>query len=103
MIGAKPPRHIPRWLARIVAGEHMVVHDDGESRGIEREGAARAWMAARSRFVEAGFRRGPGVGGLGALAPIYLNSQSRPTPAFDPPLASTPAWSRTWRVTSKFK
>ena len=25
MIGAKPPRHIPRWLARIVAGEHMVV------------------------------------------------------------------------------
>ena len=25
MIGAKPPRRIPRWLARIVAGEHMVV------------------------------------------------------------------------------
>jgi 2-alkyl-3-oxoalkanoate reductase len=25
IIGAKPPRHIPRWLARIVAGEHMVV------------------------------------------------------------------------------
>ena len=25
MIGAKPPRHIPRWLARILAGEHMVV------------------------------------------------------------------------------
>jgi nucleoside-diphosphate-sugar epimerase len=25
MIGAKPPRHIPRWLARIVAGEPMVV------------------------------------------------------------------------------
>jgi nucleoside-diphosphate-sugar epimerase len=25
MIGAKPPRHIPRWLARFVAGEHMVV------------------------------------------------------------------------------
>lgn len=25
MISAKPPRHIPRWLARIVAGEHMVV------------------------------------------------------------------------------
>jgi nucleoside-diphosphate-sugar epimerase len=24
MIGAKPPR-IPRWLARIVAGEHMVI------------------------------------------------------------------------------
>ncbi len=25
IIGAKPPRRIPRWLARIVAGEHMVV------------------------------------------------------------------------------
>ncbi len=25
MIGAEPPRRIPRWLARIVAGEHMVV------------------------------------------------------------------------------
>jgi nucleoside-diphosphate-sugar epimerase len=25
MIGAKPPRRIPRWLARIVVGEHMVV------------------------------------------------------------------------------
>ena len=25
MIGAKPPRHIPRWLARLVVGEHMVV------------------------------------------------------------------------------
>ena len=25
MIGAKPPRHIPLWLGRFVAGEHMVV------------------------------------------------------------------------------
>jgi nucleoside-diphosphate-sugar epimerase len=25
MIGAKPPRRIPRWLARFLAGEHMVV------------------------------------------------------------------------------
>lgn len=25
MIGARPPRRVPRWLARIVAGEHMVV------------------------------------------------------------------------------
>ena len=24
MIGAKPPRRIPRWLARLAAGEHMV-------------------------------------------------------------------------------
>jgi nucleoside-diphosphate-sugar epimerase len=25
MVGAKPPRRIPRWLARFLAGEHMVV------------------------------------------------------------------------------
>ena len=24
MLGARPPRHIPKWLARIVAGEHLV-------------------------------------------------------------------------------
>lgn len=24
MLGARPPRHIPKWLARIVAGEHIV-------------------------------------------------------------------------------
>jgi nucleoside-diphosphate-sugar epimerase len=24
MLGAKPPRRIPRWLARLAAGEHMV-------------------------------------------------------------------------------
>jgi nucleoside-diphosphate-sugar epimerase len=25
MIGAKPPRHLPAWLARLAAGEHIVV------------------------------------------------------------------------------
>ena len=25
LLGAKPPRHVPAWLARIVAGEHLVV------------------------------------------------------------------------------
>ena len=24
-IGAKPPRHVPAWLGRLVAGEHLVV------------------------------------------------------------------------------
>ena len=24
MLGTRPPRHIPKWLARIVAGEHIV-------------------------------------------------------------------------------
>jgi nucleoside-diphosphate-sugar epimerase len=25
LLGAKPPRHVPAWLARIVGGEHLVV------------------------------------------------------------------------------
>ena len=25
MLGAKPPRHVPAWLARLLAGEHLVV------------------------------------------------------------------------------
>lgn len=25
LLGAKPPRHVPAWLARIVAGEHLIV------------------------------------------------------------------------------
>ena len=25
MLGAKPPRHVPKWLARIAAGEHLVM------------------------------------------------------------------------------
>jgi nucleoside-diphosphate-sugar epimerase len=25
MLGAKPPLHVPAWLARIAAGEHLVV------------------------------------------------------------------------------
>ncbi len=25
IIGARPPRHVPRWLGRLVAGEHLVV------------------------------------------------------------------------------
>jgi nucleoside-diphosphate-sugar epimerase len=25
MLGARPPRHVPAWIARLVAGEHLVV------------------------------------------------------------------------------
>ena len=41
-LGAKPPRHVPRWLARLIAGEAGV--DDGHRgpRRLEREGQARA-------------------------------------------------------------
>ena len=38
--GAKPPRHLPLWLARAVGGEHMVVLMD-EARGASNEKARR--------------------------------------------------------------
>jgi nucleoside-diphosphate-sugar epimerase len=38
--GAKPPRHLPLWLGRMVGGEHMVVLMD-EARGASNEKARR--------------------------------------------------------------
>jgi 2-alkyl-3-oxoalkanoate reductase len=38
--GAKPPRHLPLWLARLVGGEHMVVLMD-QARGASNEKARR--------------------------------------------------------------
>ena len=52
-LGAKPPRHVPRWLARLFAGEAR--RDDGHRvpRRLEREGQARARLdAALSRAGE---------------------------------------------------
>jgi nucleoside-diphosphate-sugar epimerase len=40
LAGAKPPRHLPLWLGRLVGGEHMVVMMD-ESRGASNEKARR--------------------------------------------------------------
>ena len=45
-IGAKPPRHVPRWLARLVAGEAGVVLMTEIARRLEREGQARARLDA---------------------------------------------------------
>jgi nucleoside-diphosphate-sugar epimerase len=39
-LGAKPPRHVPRWLARLVAGE-VVVMMGTESRGASNAKAKR--------------------------------------------------------------
>jgi nucleoside-diphosphate-sugar epimerase len=55
--GAKPPRHLPLWLGRLVGGEHMVVMMD-ESRGASNEKARRelGWEPAhhswRDGFAE---------------------------------------------------
>jgi len=56
--GAKPPRHLPLWLARAVGGEHMVVLMD-QARGASNEKARRelGWAPGheswRSGFMEA--------------------------------------------------
>ena len=42
--GAKPPRHVPRWLARLAAGEAVDDADDRHPRRVERQGAARAGL-----------------------------------------------------------
>jgi nucleoside-diphosphate-sugar epimerase len=46
-LGAKPPRRVPRWLARIAAGESGGRADDGGQGRLERQGEARARLAAR--------------------------------------------------------
>jgi nucleoside-diphosphate-sugar epimerase len=60
MLGAKPPRHVPRWLARIAAGRFMA---DGsvELRGASNEKAKRelAWSPRWASWRD-GFRAGLG-------------------------------------------
>jgi hypothetical protein len=40
VLGAKPPRHVPRWLARLIAGDAAVMLGT-ESRGASNEKAKR--------------------------------------------------------------
>ena len=66
MIGAKPPRRVPRWLARIVAGKHMVVLMT-ESRAGSNAKARRelGWRPAHASWRQ-GFAEGPCVVGVAA-------------------------------------
>jgi 2-alkyl-3-oxoalkanoate reductase len=54
--GAKPPRHLPLWLGRLVGGEHMVVMMD-EARGASNAKARRelGWEPRRESW-RSGFR-----------------------------------------------
>ena len=54
--GAKPPRHLPAWVARVVGGKHMVMLMD-EARGASNEKARRelGWQPAHHSWRE-GFR-----------------------------------------------
>jgi 2-alkyl-3-oxoalkanoate reductase len=72
-LGAKPPRHVPRWLARLVAGEAAVVMGT-ESRGASNAKAKRdlGWTLRypswRQGFVQAYARRERGNANI-ALTP----------------------------------
>jgi nucleoside-diphosphate-sugar epimerase len=59
-VGAKPPRHVPRWLGRIVAGEAAVVMMT-ESRGASNAKAKRelGWQPRYASWRD-GFRTGLG-------------------------------------------
>ena len=55
-LGAKPPRRLPAWLVRLVAGEHMVVMLT-DIRGASNEKAKRelGWTLSRPTWRE-GFK-----------------------------------------------
>ncbi len=57
-LGAKPPRHVPVWLARLIAGEAAVMHGNRVQRRLQREGQARARLDAALSELAAGLRRG---------------------------------------------
>ena len=54
-VGAKPPRRVPRWLARLLAGEHVVAMMCEVRRRLEREGQARAGLGAALAEWREGF------------------------------------------------
>ena len=57
-LDAKPPRHIPRWLGRLAAGDGDC-HDDRRAGRLEREGQdAGVSPGSRALRVAAGFHRG---------------------------------------------
>ncbi len=57
-VGAPPPRHVPRWLGRIAGRRGRGGHDDRGARSVEREGEARARLAAAAPELARGLRRG---------------------------------------------
>ena len=74
VLGAKPPRHVPRWLARLVAGEAAVMMGT-ESRGASNAKAKRelGWRCA----TRAGARASPRSTAL-PVPPSDIKPRSRP-------------------------
>lgn len=91
-LGAEPPRHVPAWLARLLAGEAAVVMGT-DNRGASNAKAKKAlgWMP-RHRSWREGF--------VAAYAPQGLGVGAAPMPsAAAPPSAGTAPWSgsSSWR------
>ena len=62
-LGARPPRHVPAWLARFAIGEVGVSMMTADPRRLEREGEARARLGARRGGAGArGSRTGSSTG-----------------------------------------
>ena len=57
VLGAKPPFHLPAWVARIVAGEHLVSMMTRKPGGLECQGQDGAWLATGSSIMAAGICR----------------------------------------------
>ena len=55
-IGARPPRHVPRFVGRLM-GEHIVVDDVRDPRRVEREGARRPRLEPGLADLARGLRR----------------------------------------------
>jgi 2-alkyl-3-oxoalkanoate reductase len=55
MLGARPPRHIPRWLARVAAGEHIVTLMTEARAGFNAEAKRALGWQPRHRWWRQGF------------------------------------------------
>ena len=77
-IGAPPPRRVPVWLARLVAGK-MAELDERAARRLQREGQAGARLAAALEQLARGL---PGSAALAELADRHQKARrARRTPA----------------------
>ncbi len=85
VLGARPPRHVPRWLARLVAGEAVVMMAT-ESRGASNAKAKRelGWELRhpswRQGFAAAYATPAPSASGLRSPARANVGRPRRPQP-----------------------
>ena len=81
-LGAEPPRHFPRWLARHLRRRGRCDVGNRGSRRVERQGQARAWLAAALPELAPGLRRGICDDGGGATSARCLRARRDVRPPF---------------------